>query len=307
MSENVGEDKTTVTEQAQAGGEVSGENASLWGDAVKQLIRNPMFIIAGFVLVTFVVMAIAPQLFTSRPATSADCFISNARQSPSAEHWFGTDIQGCDYYTRVIYGARSSLTVGVLVTIGAVLIALVVGMSAGFFGGIVDTLASRAVDIVFALPFLLGAIVFLNVLENRTVWTVAGVLIVFTWPTMTRLMRSAVIAVRSNEYVMAARALGASNFTIMVRHILPNSLAPLVVYATVFVGSIIGAEATLTYLGVGLELPSISWGLQLSNAQNYVEQHPHLLLFPALFVGLAVFSFMVIGDALRDALDPKRK
>lgn len=307
MSENVGEDKTTVTEQAQAGGEVSGENASLWGDAVKQLIRNPMFIIAGFVLVTFVVMAIAPQLFTNRPATSADCFISNARQSPSAEHWFGTDIQGCDYYTRVIYGARSSLTVGVLVTIGAVLIALVVGMSAGFFGGIVDTLASRAVDIVFALPFLLGAIVFLNVLENRTVWTVAGVLIVFTWPTMTRLMRSAVIAVRSNEYVMAARALGASNFTIMVRHILPNSLAPLVVYATVFVGSIIGAEATLTYLGVGLELPSISWGLQLSNAQNYVEQHPHLLLFPALFVGLAVFSFMVIGDALRDALDPKRK
>lgn len=307
MSENVGEDKTTVTEQAQAGGEVSGENASLWGDAGKQLIRNPVAIIAAFVLLVFIAMAIAPQWFTTQDPGPACQNLANANGSPSSEAWFGYNRLGCDYYTQVIYGARNSLIVGVLVTIGAVLIALIVGMSAGFYGGIIDTLASRAVDVVFALPFILGAIVFLNVIENRTVWTVAGVLIIFTWPTMTRLMRSAVIAVRSNEYVMAARALGASNFTIMVRHVLPNSLAPLVVYATVFVGSIIGAEATLTYLGVGLQMPAISWGLQLSDSQHLVQQFPHLLLFPALFVGLAVFAFMVLGDALRDALDPKRK
>lgn len=307
MSEHVGEDKTTVTEQAQVGGEVSGENASLWGDAWKQLIRNPMFIIAGIVLLVFIAMAAMPQWFTSLDPDPRQCSILNVNQTPSADAWFGTDRLGCDYYTRVIYGARNSLIVGVLVTLGAVLISLTLGLIAGYYGGVIDTLVSRAVDVVFALPFILGAIVFLNSIEQRSVWTVSFILILFSWPTMTRLMRSSVIAVRQNEYVMAARALGASGFTIMVRHILPNSLAPLVVLATVMVGGIIGAEATLTYLNVGLQLPSISWGLQLSDSQNLVEQFPHLLLFPALFVGLAVFCFMVLGDALRDALDPKRK
>lgn len=309
MSENTGQDKATVTEQATAGGEVSGENASLWGDAWRQLIRNPMFIIASIVLVVFIAMAIAPQWFTSLDPNPRECFILDARESPNAAAWFGKDLLGCDYYTRVVYGARNSLLIGVTATLGAVIIALVLGLSAGYYGGIIDTIVSRAVDIIFALPFILGALVFLNVLESRSVWTVAGVLIIFSWPTMTRLMRSSVIAVRQNEYVMAARALGAGGFTIMVRHILPNSLAPLVVLATVMVGGIIGAEATLTFLGVGLQLPAISWGLQLADASQpgYVEQSPHLLLFPAVFVGLAVFCFMVMGDALRDALDPKRK
>ena len=299
-------DRATIQEQAAAGeaGE-AGDAASLWGDAWKELRRNPWFLIAGVLMLTFVLMAIVPQLFTQNDPRS--CSLSNALQGPSSEHWFGTDVQGCDYYARVIYGARASMVVGVLVTLGAVGIAIVLGLVAGFYGGWIDALISRAVDVIFALPFILGAIVFLNVIENRGLLEVTLVLIVFGWPTMTRLMRSSVIAVKANDYVAAARALGANAWVIMRRHILPNALAPVVVYATIYVGIIIGAEATLTFLGVGLQLPSISWGLQLSGAQTRIMTYPHLILFPAIFVGLAVFSFMMMGDALRDALDPKRR
>lgn len=293
-------DKTEVQE-AQTGGDTS--TSSLWGDAWGELRRSPLFVISALMLLTLVVMAIAPGLFTNVDPRA--CNLSNSLQTPSAEHWFGTDIQGCDYYARVIYGARISITVGVLVTIGSVAIAIALGLTAGFYGGWLDAVISRLVDVVFALPFLLGAIVFLNVIENRGVLQISLVLIVFSWTTMTRIMRSSVIAAKSNEYVSAARALGAGDLRIMRQHILPNSLAPVVVYATVFIGLIIAAEATLTFLGVGVQLPSISWGLQLSAAQTRILTHPHLVFFPAIFVGLTVFAFVMMGDALRDALDPK--
>lgn len=297
-------DTSAAQESAATGGE-SGGAASLWGDAWKELRRSPWFIIATILMAIFVLMALFPGLFTRVDPRA--CSLGDALQRPSSEHWFGTDVQGCDYYARVIYGARASMAVGMLVTLGSVAIAIVLGLLAGFFGSWIDTLVSRAADVFFALPTLLAGIVVLNVIENRNIVMVSLVLIAFGWPTMTRLMRSAVIAVRSNEYVQAARALGASNITIMRRHILPNSLAAVVVYATVLVGIIIGAEATLTFLGVGLQLPSISWGLQLSGAQTRIMTHPHLILFPAVFVALAVFSFMMMGDALRDALDPKMR
>lgn len=293
-------DKTEVQE-ARTGGDTS--TSSLWGDAWTELRRSPVFVISALMLLVLIVMAIAPGLFTNVDPRACD--LSNSLRTPSAEHWFGTDIQGCDYYSRVIYGARISITVGVLVTIGSVAIAVALGLTAGFYGGWLDAVISRLVDVVFALPFLLGAIVFLNVIENRGVLQISLVLTVFSWTTMTRIMRSTVIAAKSNEYVSAARALGAGDLRIMRQHILPNSLAPVVVYATVFIGLIIAAEATLTFLGVGVQLPSISWGLQLSAAQTRILTHPHLVFFPAIFVGLTVFAFVMMGDALRDALDPK--
>lgn len=283
----------------------TGEEASLWADAWRQLRRNPWFIISGIILLTMLVMALFPQLFTN--TSPQECFLDRARQSPSAAHWFGTDIQGCDYYTRVIYGARASIAVGFIVGVGAVVISIVLGLMAGYFGGWVDAVISRITDMVFAVPYILGALVFLNVIENRGIREVALVLVIFTWPTMTRLMRGSVISVAHSEYVTAAKALGAGPVTIMRRHILPNSLGPVLGYATVFVGMMIAAEATLTFLGVGLQLPAISWGLQLSNAQGYLTSVPHLLLFPLIFVGLTVFAFMTMGDSLRDALDPKSK
>jgi oligopeptide transport system permease protein len=297
----VSQDQAQAQEQAAAGGQIA--TASLWGDAWHQLRRNPFFVISALLVVLFVVMAIAPQLFTS--ADPRACNLSNSLGRPSADHWFGFDLQGCDYYARVIYGARASIAVGLLVTAGGALIAVVLGAVAGYYGGARDAMISRFADFVFALPFLLGAIVFLSVIERRGIFEVAFVLVVFTWPTMTRLMRSAVISAKENDYVSAARALGASDFRVMRRHILPNAIAPVVVYSTVFVGLIIAAEASLTFLGVGLQLPAISWGLQLSNARARLLTDPHLLLFPGIFVALTVFAFVLMGDALRDALDPK--
>lgn len=281
------------------------EEASLLADAWRSLRKNPWFIISAMLLLLFLTMAVFPQLFTNNDPR--ECLLERSRQDPSGQFWFGTDIQGCDYYTRVIYGARNSIAVGFIVAIGTFIISVTFGLVAGYFGGWVDAVISRFTDMVFAVPYILGALVFLNVLQSRGVREVAFVLIIFMWPTMTRLMRGSVISVVNSEFVLAARALGAGPITIMRRHILPNSLGPVIGYATVFTGIIIGAEATLTFLGVGLQLPAISWGLQLSDAQPYLQTAPHLLLFPVIFVGLTVFAFMTMGDAIRDALDPKSK
>jgi oligopeptide transport system permease protein len=293
-------ERATTQGPAPEGREVA---ASLWGDAWRQLRRNPFFVLSAVLVLLFIVMAIAPQLFTG--AEPRACNLANSLQRPSADHWFGYDLQGCDYYARVVYGARASIAVGLLVTAGSALIGIVLGLLSGYYGKWSDSIISRAADMVFAIPFLLGAIVFLNVIESRGIPEVAFVLIVFSWPIMTRLMRSSVIAAKSNDYVSAARALGASDLRIMWRHILPNAIAPLVVYATVFVGIIIAAEAALTFLGVGLQLPAISWGLQLSGAQTRLLTDPHLMFFPGMFVALTVFAFVLMGDMLRDALDPK--
>jgi ABC-type dipeptide/oligopeptide/nickel transport system permease subunit len=262
-----------------------------------------LFIISAVLILVFSVMAAFPQLFTR--GDPRFCPLSNSLKRPSAQHWFGFDIQGCDYYTRVIYGARVSITIGIAVTVCAVIIALVLGSLAGYYGGIIDTLIARFTDIVFGLPFVLGAIVILSVVSARNLFWVSVVLIVLGWTTMTRLMRSSVLGVRDMDYVKAAKALGASDFRLITRHIMPNAIAPMIVYATISIGIIISVEATLSFLGVGLQLPAISWGLMISDAQYRLLTAPHLLFFPGLFLSITVLSFILMGDALRDALDPK--
>jgi ABC-type dipeptide/oligopeptide/nickel transport system permease subunit len=283
--------------------ELSGRRGSLWADAWRELRHNPLFLVSGLLILLFVVMAIAPQLVTDGDPYS--CSLSRSLRGPSAEHWFGFDLQGCDYYTRVVYGARNSIVIGVTVTTCAVAIALVLGGLSGYYGGFVDTVISRFTDIVFGLPFILGAIVLLSVAGNHGLGWVMLALVALGWTTMTRLARSSVLSVRGADYVQASKALGAGDLRIMVRHVLPNAIAPVIVYATIYVGIMISAEATLSFLGVGLQLPAISWGLMISGAQTRVLSAPHLLLFPGLFLSLTVLSFIMMGDALRDALDPK--
>jgi oligopeptide transport system permease protein len=284
-----------------AGAEIA--DASLWGDAWKRLRRNPLFVVSALLLIVIIVMAIAPQLFTD--VNPRACNLSNSLVRPSREAWFGYDVLGCDYYARTVHGARASVVVGLTVTISASLIAVVLGSLAGYYRGWLDTLLSRVTDVVFALPSLLAGIVILSVMENRGIPQVAFVLSVLGWPTMLRLMRATVMSVAENDYVQAARALGASDVRIIVRHVLPNAMTPVIVYATIFVGIVIVAEASLTFLGVGLQLPAVSWGLAISNAQSRLLQAPHLLFFPGIFLSVTVFSFILMGDALRDALDPK--
>ena len=283
--------------------EAVGAAASLWSDAWRQLRRRPMFLISGFLIVILILVALVPGLFTS--VDPRDCRLENSLIRPSRDHWFGYDLQGCDYYARVVYGTRVSISIGLTVTAFATSIALIGGSLAGYYGGIADTLISRITDIWLVIPTLLGGIVILTLFEERGVAQVSLVLIVLGWPTMLRLVRSSVLSVKSTDYVDAARALGASDFRIIRRYILPNSLAPVIVYATLLVGVIISAEAALSFLGVGLQLPAISWGLMISVAQNRILTSPHLLFFPGAVLSVTVFSFILMGDALRDALDPK--
>jgi ABC-type dipeptide/oligopeptide/nickel transport system permease subunit len=283
---------------------IAGREGSLYADAWRQLRRRPMFIISGVLILLLALMAIWPGLFTR--VDPRDCNLADSLLRPSGDHWFGTDVQGCDYYARTIWGARVSITIGVLVTAASTLIAVVLGSAAGFYGGIVDTLIARLTDIWFAIPTILGGIVILrSIFSTRGLLQVSLVLIVLGWPTMLRLVRSAVMATKEMDYVDAARALGVRNFRIIRRHILPNAMAPVIVYATITVGVIISAEAALSFLGVGLQLPAISWGLMISVAQNRILTAPHLLLFPGAFLSVTVFSFILMGDALRDALDPR--
>jgi oligopeptide transport system permease protein len=301
-------DPTTSTRSAAELGAAVGDvtplrEAGLWSDAWRSLRRNPVFVVSAAVVALFAVMAAAPGLFTR--ADPRGCDLARSLQRPSAAHWFGFDVQGCDYYARVIYGARVSMTVGLATVVGTTAISVLFGSLSGFYGGVVDTVVARLTDVWFALPTVLGAIVILSVLGHRGLPQLTFVLVLFGWPTMTRLMRSSVLAIREMEYVAAARALGAGSGRLMFRHILPNAIGPVVVYATIKVGIVIAAEATLSFLGIGLQLPAISWGLMISSGQNRLLSAPHLLLFPGLFLSLTVLAFVLMGDALRDAFDPR--
>jgi ABC-type dipeptide/oligopeptide/nickel transport system permease subunit len=280
---------------------------SLWSDAWGELRRNPLFWIGALLGVVFLLMALFPRVF-ARGADPRACNLSNSQQKPSAAHWFGFDQQGCDYLANVVYGARNSLVIGLLAVLVILLLGVVVGAVSGFYGRAVDSVLSRITDVFYAVPFILGAIVVLRSgVLGRGVVAVAVALAAFSWMTAMRLVRSQVIAVKSSDYVAAARAMGASNRRILVRHILPNAVAPVLVYTTITIGVMIAAEATLTFLGVGLQRPAISWGLQIEAGQSLLRTAPHLVLFPSVILTLTVMAFIMMGDALRDALDPRQR
>jgi oligopeptide transport system permease protein len=281
----------------------AGRSRSLWSDAWHDLRRNPMFIISGVLIVFIIIVAAVPWLFTSNDPKFCDLAHFNGGRSPG--HPFGFDRQGCDIYSRVIYGARASVTVGVLVTVGVTLIGGVIGAFAAFYGGPLDSLLSRFTDIFFAIPLLLGAIVFLQAFPSRNIWTVIAAMTVLGWPQMARIMRGAVISVKEADFVTAARALGASDMRILGRHILPNALAPVIVVATISLGLFIVLEATLSFLGIGLPSSTVSWGGDIDAAQQSLRSAPHVLFFPSVALSITVLAFMLLGDAVRDALDPK--
>ncbi len=285
----------------------------LWGDAWQELRRRPLFLIATTIIAVLLVIAVFPQLFTSvDPAAQT---LGKARDAPSADAWFGYDNLGRDLYSRAIYGTRASILVGFLATSFTVLIGSVVGLLSGYYGGLIDNLLSRFSEIFLGLPFVLGAIVILTTFNSadahpsasRVVTQVVASIAVLSWPIAMRIMRSAAISAKQQDNVRAARALGAPASRIILRHMLPNCLAPVLVYATIALGGFIGAEATLSFLGIGLRDPVVSWGLMISDSKNYIATAPHMLLFPAAFLVVTVLAFVMLGDAIRDALDPKQR
>ncbi|GAA4631375.1 ABC transporter permease [Actinoallomurus vinaceus] len=296
---------------AQTGSEVVGASASLWSDAWRELRRRVIFWVSVAILLAMGLIAAFPALFTDRGSNDR-CDVKLSKHGPSSwnpfatgGHPFGYDTHGCDYWAQIVHGARAPMIVGFVVTGIALTLATVLGSLSGYFGRWLDALISRITDIVFGLPLVLGALVILTAFPDHGVWTMSLVLGVLWWPTMTRLMRGQVLAVRDADYVQAARMLGAGDVRIMARHILPNAIAPVFVYAMLNVGVVIGYEATLDYLGVGLRYPTVSWGLQLSQAQELFTDYPYLLIYPAVLLTATVLSFLLLGDAVRDALDPK--
>ncbi len=283
----------------------------LFGDAWRDLRRKPLFWIAVSFIAVFVVMAAMPWLFASASATEGT--LGRSRVAPSADAWFGYDVQGRDVYARTIYGARASIIVALGATIGTVLFGGMMGIVAGYRGGWVDAVVSRVAEVFAGVPFVLGAIVILFTFNGpgsrNGEWAIMGIVIlslmVLTWPVSMRIMRSSVLSTRNADYIVAARAMGAGPGRIIFRHLVPNCLAPLLVYATILIGAFIGAEATLSFLGVGLKSPVVSWGIMVSEAQNYLRVSPFLLFFPSAFLVAAVLAFVMLGEAVREALDPK--
>jgi oligopeptide transport system permease protein len=292
---------------AADGAESVEETRSFFQDAWSELIRKPPFVVSVLIVLVVLVVVVDPALFAGLfgHGDPHDCNLLDSGKGPSPGHPFGFDIEGCDLYANVIYGARPTVTIGLLVTATNLVLAALLGSVAGYFGGVVDTLLGRAADVFFGFPFILGAIIVLTVVPERNVLTVSLVLVIFGWPTMTRLMRSTVLTERNKDYVLAARSLGASTARVLRKHILPNAIAPVLIYATISIGGVMVAEASLTFLGVGLQAPAISWGLQLASAENNLQQYPDLLLFPGVFLSVTVLAFVLLGDTLRDALDPR--
>jgi oligopeptide transport system permease protein len=290
-----------------AGTEPRRPSRSLTGEALAQLGRSPLVWIALVILVILVAMAVVPGLFTN--VDPQRCMLLNSRKPPAYGSWFGFDIQGCDVFARTVHGARASLSVALLATLGSSLIGGILGLVAGLKGGVVDAVISRVTDVVLGLPTLLGAIVILATLgsSGSGVLRLALVLSLLGWATEARLMRASVLQTRNADYVDAARAAGASSLRIALRHVLPNSVAPLLVLATLSLGGYVGTEATLSYLGLGLQPPVISWGTAISDAQPYLATAPHMLLFPSLVLTVTVLALVMLGESVRRAFDPRSR
>lgn len=288
-----------------------GAEAGLWSDAWKQLRRRPLFIVAGTIVLVVLVMAVFPSLFTHVDPVTGNLDQSGA--DPSSDAWFGRDLYGRDVYSRTIHGAGPSLAVGLLATIGTVIVGSVAGLVMGYARGMTDAVLSRIAEIFAGLPFVLGGIVILTTFNKpgeivpagRLILQVVLTIVVLTWPLAMRIMRAAALSAAQQDYVKAARALGAGPLRIMFRHMLPNCLAPVLVYGTIQLGVNIGAEATLSYLGIGLKDPVVSWGVMIAEVQSRIVQMPHALFFPAAFLVATVLAFVMLGDTLRDALDPR--
>ena len=229
------------------------------------------------------------------------------RQPPSSNHWFGTDTVGRDVFSRVVYGARVSLRIAVSATAISLLIGLLLGAVAGFFGGLLETLIMRLTDVFLSIPYIVLAVAIASVLA-RSENTVIVVLGLTGWLGVCRIVRASFLQLKRQEYVEAATALGYSRSRIMFRHMLPNALQPIIVYGTVTIGTVILAEAALSFLGVGPRSPTPAWGLMVNEAgAGSLASAPHMLFFPGLAIFFTVLAFVFIGDGLRDALDPKLK
>lgn len=272
--------------------------------AVRILLRHPYLLIGGVMLFFLILLAIlAPWI---APEGYNDQKLSLRLLPPGGEHWFGTDDFGRDILSRVLYGARISLLIGTSSVIGSILVGAFLGLLAGYFGRWVDQLISRLFDILLAFPSILLAIAIVAILGPSLFNALVAISIV-NIPTYGRLMRARVLSLREEEYVLAAHTVGLRQWRILFRHILPNSITPILVQGTMGIGSAVLEAAALGFLGMGAQPPEPEWGKMLADARNYIVQAPWLSIFPGLAIMATVLSFNLLGDGLRDLLDPRMR
>ena len=280
------------------------DSSSLMKDAWKRFRKNKAAMLSLAVICLLAIAAILAPVIAPCDPYKQD--VLNKFASPSMEHLLGTDNYGRDIFSRLIYGARVSLSVGVVAEAIAVTIGVIVGTAAGYFGGKVDTVLSRVIEIFASFPFILFAIAVMFILGQgiTNVFIAIGVI---GWTGHARLIRSNVLQLRNREYVEAARAAGAGNLQIMLRHMIPNCLSTIIVITTLDIPSDIMLEATLSFLGLGVAPPTASWGEMISTARTFLRQQPMFSIYPGIAIMITVLAFNTLGDALRDALDPKMK
>jgi oligopeptide transport system permease protein len=278
------------------------EGASLWRDAWYRLRRNRLAVISLFIFIAIVLFCVVGPFISPWDSEQQD--LLRGAGGPSAAHWFGTDTLGRDLMVRTMEGGRISLLVGLVATVVALMIGVIYGATAGYVGGRVDAVMMRFVDILYALPFTIFVIL-LMVAFGRSLWLMFVAIGCVEWLSMARIVRSGVSALRKQEFIEAAMSLGYSHRRIILRHLIPNVLGPVIVIATLTVPAVMLLEAFLSFLGLGVQPPNASWGVLINEGQQNMEIFPWLLIFPAFFFALTLFSLNFLGDGLRDALDPK--
>ena len=278
------------------------KNNSLWSDALYRLSRNREAMFGGCILIILIICAaLAPWL---APYSYSYQDLNLGASPPSADHLLGTDILGRDLLSRILYGARISLLVGFVATGVALVIGVSWGITAGYMGGRVDSVMMRIVDILYGLPFIIF-IILLMVIFGRNLWLLFGAIGAVEWLTMARIVRGQVIGLKNQEFILAAQAMGVNNLAMFRRHLLPNILGPIAVYATLTIPQVMLLEGFLSFLGLGIQPPMSSWGTLIKDGVESMEEYSWLLIYPGITFTITLFALNFFGDGLRDALDPK--
>ncbi len=278
------------------------KGTSLWSNSWYRLKQNRLAIIGLVVLVIMILISLLTPWIAPYSYEAQDLYLGAT--PPSAEHWLGTDSFGRDMLTRIMYGSRVSLAVGFLATAVSLVIGVAWGTISGFSGGRVDSIMMRIVDILYALPFIIFVIL-LMVVFGRNLFLLFMAIGAVEWLTMARIIRGQVLSIREKEYIDAAIMTGVSGWRLITRHVIPNTIGPIIVYTTLTIPSVILLESFLSFLGLGIQPPMCSWGLLINYGVETMEEYPWLLIFPGLVLAITLFSLNFLGDGLRDALDPK--
>ena len=280
------------------------ETTSPFRDMWVRLKRNKLALFGLFLVVALILIALFAKFIS--PYDPIQIYLKESLRPPSLAHLMGTDVLGRDIFSRILYGARASLIIGVVATSISLVIGVIVGAISGFYGGWIDSILMRVTDVFFAFPFFILAIAIMTFLGPSFI-NIFIALGIVGWTNYARLVRGQVMSVKESDYVEAAHAVGAKNARIIWKHVMPNTLAPIIVYTTMNIGGVILAEAGLSFLGIGVQPPSPSWGLMLAEASNFIFNAPWMVIWPGVAIFLTVLGYNLLGDGLRDALDPRMK